>query len=155
MNPVRVSAGAGAACGVLVAAVAGLALGGALGGAWWLVAVVAAGGALAGRVGVLVQSVATLTLVAGGAGAERLWLVPVLVAGLAATAEGGALAERWTGRPQEHDARDARDVLVAPVVAALVAAGVLWLGKVGPGPTVPLALLAAAGAAAVLTALRP
>lgn len=135
--------GAGAAAATLSGAV--------LGGPWWLVAAVTAGAAFAGRTGVLVQGVATLGLVAGAAGAGETWLVPLLVVGVVATAEAGALVERRTGIGPLR----AGGIAVALIAAAAISVAVLWLGDVGPGPAVPLAVLAGAAATAALTVARP
>ncbi len=61
-----------------------------LGGGWWAVAAVGVLGIASGRLGAVVQAVATVALAGGAVAADQQWLVPVLVVGVVATVEAGA-----------------------------------------------------------------
>lgn len=147
MSAARVVHGAGVLCGWVTAVMAGV----VLGGAWWAVAAGTAVGAASGRNGALVHAVGTVALVGGAVAADTEWLVPVLVAGVVATVEAGAVPERVT---RARPSIPIGPVLATPVVAATMAAIVLVLGELGPGPGVPGAVVAAAASGALLATLR-
>lgn len=143
----RLASIAGAACGLAVLAVAGA----ALGGWWWLVAVVGAVGAVTGRAGSLVHAVATLALAGAGASVDQPWLVPLLVLGIVVTVETAALPSRTN---RIRTSVPVAPALAAPLVAAASAAGVLALATLAPTFAIPVALAGAFAAVALLTALR-
>ncbi len=134
-------------CGVAVLVLAAL----PLGSAWWLVAAVgAAAAAVASHAprAATVQAVAAVVL-AGATPGDRWWLWVVLGVGTVASIELQAVADRVTVvrlRPSW------RGPLVVVAAASAVATGVAVVGAVDTDASVPLTLVAAAGAVAVLRA---
>lgn len=147
MTAARLAHVAGTLCGLAVLAVAAV----VLGGPWWVFALLAATGSLAGPPGSLVHAVGTLALAGGAAAADEVWLVPLLVLGVVATVESSALPERASRvRPRAP----LSPALVAPLGAGAAAAAVLALSGLGPAHTVPTTLAGVLGALLLLTILR-
>ena len=137
------------AAGVSLSSAAFVAGGMAAGGWWWPVAVGGVAATLAGlsgrRAG-LVQAVATVALAAGVVAADRDAVVLALAAGVVGSLELAAAADR-VNRVRTQVAWPSAGRLAAALAPAPL---VLWVGNLAVGPSVPLTLLAAAAAAALV-----